>query len=147
MYKWIGFFALGLCAAMAAGRPDLNGVWQLDSNGLAGESKLKSETLVIHQSEDSVQISDDRTGKNGKEFKNEIDCNTLGQECKLKSAQVSLWYNGSMLVLVETQHDNTVVTKKRLTPSEDGKTLSMEVIHIAPANQKTENLTFTKQQP
>jgi hypothetical protein len=145
MYKWIGFLALGLCAAMAAERPDLNGVWQLNTNSLAAESKLKSETMVIHQSEDTVQISDDRTGKNGKEIKNEIDCNTMGQECKLKNTQVSLYYNGSVLVLVETQRENVI--KKRLTESEDGKTLSVEVIHIAPPNQKTENLTFTKQQP
>ncbi|MGO9255316.1 MAG: hypothetical protein ACLQU1_03290 [Bryobacteraceae bacterium] len=145
MYKSIGFFALGLCAAMAAGRPDLNGVWQLDSSGLPGESKLKSETLVIHQSEDSVQISEDRTGKNGKEFKDDIQCNTMGQECKLKNAQVSLWYNGSILVLVETHND--VVTKTRFTSSEDGKTLNMEVTHMAPGNPRTENLTFTKQKP
>jgi hypothetical protein len=143
MYKSIGLFVLGLGAAMAAARPDLNGVWQLDSSGIPSESKLKSETLVIHQGEDSVEISEDRTSKSGKEIKDDIQCNTLGQECKLKSAQVSLWYNGSMLVLVETHND--VVTKTRFTPSEDGKTLNMEVIHMAPGNPRTENLTFTKQ--
>jgi hypothetical protein len=56
---------------------------------------------------------------------------------------VSLWYNGSMLVLVETHND--IVTKTRFTPSDDGKTLHLEVIHMGPANQRTENLTFTKQ--
>jgi hypothetical protein len=143
MYKTIGLFALGLCAAMAAGRPDLNGTWQLDSTGL--ENKLKSETLVIHQDEDSVQIAEDRTGKNGKEIKDDIQCNTLGQECKLKNAQVSLWYNGSILVLVETHND--IVTRTRFTPSGDGKTLNLEVTHMGPGNQKTENLIFTKQKP
>ena len=47
-----------------------------------------------------------------------------------------------MLVLVETHND--VVTKTRFTPSEDGKTLNMEVIHMAPGNPRTENLKFSK---
>ncbi|HTX35822.1 MAG TPA: hypothetical protein VME43_12410 [Bryobacteraceae bacterium] len=143
MYRLIGLFALGLCVAMAAGRPELNGTWQLDSNGIPTESKLKSETLVIHQNEDSVEISENRTAKNGKEIKDDIQCNTMGQECKVKNLQVSLWYNGAMLVLVETHND--LVTKTRFTPSEDGKTLHLEVIHMGSGPQKTENLTFTKQ--
>jgi hypothetical protein len=143
MYKAIALFVLSVCAAVATGRPELNGTWQLDSATLNAESKLKSETLVIHQNEDSVEIAEDRTAKNGKEIKDDIQCNTMGQECKLKNQQVSLWYNGSMLVLVETHND--IVTKTRFTPSDDGKTLHLEVIHMGPANQRTENLTFTKQ--
>jgi hypothetical protein len=140
MYRSIGLLALSLCAAMAADRPELNGTWQFDSS--SAESKFKTETLVIHQTEDSVEISKDRTARNGKESKDDIQCNTMGQECKLKNAQVSLWYNGAMLVLVETHND--VVTKTRFKPSEDGKTLNLEVTHMAPGAQKIENLTFTK---
>jgi hypothetical protein len=142
MYKWIGLFGIGLWAALAADRPDLNGVWQLE-NAPGAEGKFKSETLVIHQKEDSVEISEDWTAKNGKETKDEIDCNTMGQECKLKSENVQLWYNGAMLVLMETH--NNVVTKTRFSSSEDGKTLHMEVTHMAPGAPRTENLTFTKQ--
>jgi hypothetical protein len=144
MHRSIGLFLLGLCAALAAERPELNGVWQLDSTTLTPETKLKSETLVIHQNEDSVEISENRTAKNGKESKDDIQCNTLGQQCKLKNLEVSLWYNGSMLVLVETHNDLT--TKTRFTPSEDGKTLRLEVTHMVSGNEKTENLTFTRQQ-
>ena len=140
MYRLIGLLALSLCAAMAADRPELNGTWQLDASG--ADSKFKSETLVIHQTEDSVEIAKDRTTKSGKESKDDIQCNTMGQECKLKNVQVSLWYNGSMLVLVETHND--VVTKTRFSSSEDGKTLKLEVTHMAPGAQKIENLTFTK---
>ncbi len=125
---------------MAADRPELNGTWQFDASG--AESKLKSETLVIHQTEDSVDISEDRTSKSGKEIKDDIQCNTMGQQCKLKNTQVSLWYNGDMLVLVETHND--VVTKTRFKPSGDGKTLNLEVTHMAPGTPKTENMTFTK---
>lgn len=142
MYKAIGLLVLGLGAAAAADRPDLNGVWQLSSDPGA-ESKLKSETLVIRQNEDSIEISEDRTSKSGKEIKDDIQCNTMGQECKLKNVQVSLYYNGPLLVMLQTQHD--VVIKKRFTPSEDGKTLNLEVIHMAPGTQRSETLTFTRQ--
>ena len=143
MHKAIGLLALGLGAAVAAERPDLNGVWQLTGNP-ATDSKLKAEVLTIHQSEDSVEIADARTAKNGKETKDDIQCNTMGQECKLKNLHVSLYYNGPRLVMVQTEHD--VVTKKRFMPSDDGKTLNLEVIHMAPGPEKTETLTFTKQQ-
>jgi hypothetical protein len=143
MYKSIGLLALGLFAAMAASREGLNGVWQLDNTALAADSKLKSETLVIREGDDSVAITEDRTGKNGKESKNDIQCNTLGQQCKLKNLDVSVYYNGTILVLIETHND--IVTKKRFTSSEDGKTLNLEVMHMGPGNPRTENLTFTKQ--
>jgi len=143
MHRTIFLLALGCGAAFGAGRPDLNGTWQLDSGALAAEAKFKIETLVIHQGDDSVQITENRAGKNGKDLKEDIQCNTLGQECKLKNDKVSLWYNGSMLVLVETHND--VVTKTRFS-SADGKTLNMEVIHMGPT-ERTENLTFIKQKP
>ena len=143
MYKALGLLALGLFSAMGADRPNLNGTWQLDGAATAAETKFKTETLVIHQGDDDVQITQDRTAKNGKEIKNEIDCNTDGKECKLKNANVSLWYNGAMLVLVETHND--IVTKTRFTSSEDGHTLHLEVIHMGPGGERTENLTFTKQ--
>ncbi len=143
MYRSIGLLVLGLCVAMAADRPELNGTWQLDSSTLSAEAKLKSETLVIHQDEDSVQISEDRTGKNGKEMKDDIQCNTMGQQCKLKNAEVSAWYNGSILVLVQTHND--VTTRTRFSPSDDGKTLHLEISHMGPSGEKLEKLTFTKQ--
>jgi len=139
MYRSIGLFVLSVCAMAATGRPELNGVWQLDA---AAEGKYKTETLTIHQTEDSVEIAEDRTAKNGKETRDDIQCNTMGQQCKLKNTQVSLWYNGAMLVLMETHND--VVTKTRFSSSDDGKTLHMEVTHLAPGNPRTENLTFTK---
>src|SRR5215469_3643063 len=111
MYKAIGLLVVVLGAAAATGeRPDLNGIWQLTGDQ-ASDSKLKSETLVIQQKEDSITITDDRTAKNGKEVKDDVQCNTIGQECKLKNLHVSFWYNGSALVEVETLRD--VVIKKR----------------------------------
>jgi hypothetical protein len=140
MHKTFGLCALSLFAAMAAGRPELNGTWQLENAG--PESKFKTETVIIHQGDDSVEITENRVAKNGKELKDGIQCNTLGQECKLKNEQVSAYYNGALLVLIETHND--VVTKTRFSASDDGKKLNMEVTHMSPGNPRTENLTFAK---
>jgi len=146
MLKWIGLAALALWAAAAADRPDLNGAWQLDpAHCQPAPAKLKSEMLTIRQTEDAVEIADDSTASNGKENKIEIQCNTMGQECKLKSSSVSLWYNGPMLVLIEKRHGNDIVVRKRLKPSEDGKTMTMEVSYLTSPGHQTENYIFTKQ--
>ena len=145
MWKWVCLSALALGAAAAAGRPQLTGTWQLDrARSQPGDEKLKSETLSIQQGDDSVQISDDVTETDGKEHKSDIQCNTVGKECKLKSEQVSAWYNGPILVIIETRRGNEVVVRKRLKTSDDGQTLSMEVDHLAPPSEKNETYTFTK---
>lgn len=135
MRIWLCAAAVALSAsAVGADRPDLNGSWQ-----------LKGETLAIVQKEDSIQITDVTTDTDGKDTKVDLQCNTLGKECKSKGEQVSFWYNGPMLVMMEMRRGNEVVIKKRLKPSEDGKTLSMEVIHIVPPAEKSETLTFVRQ--
>jgi len=51
----------------------------------------------------------------------------------VKDGEVSFWYNGEMLVMMETSHGNSRVMKKRWAVSPDGKTLNLEVVHIVPA--------------
>ncbi|HEY2017759.1 MAG TPA: hypothetical protein VGH38_29845, partial [Bryobacteraceae bacterium] len=144
MWKWFYLSALLAGAAAAADRPDLNGTWQLDpAHSQFTEDRLKSETLEIQQKEDSIQISEALTDPAGKERKSDVQCNTAGKECKLKGEQVSFWYNGPILVMMETRKGNEVVTKTSLKL--DGETLSVEVVHIAPAGEKNETLTFRKQ--
>ena len=55
-----------------------------------------------------------------------------------------MYYNGPVLVILEQWHGNDYVDKTRIKTSDDGKTMTMEVSHIAPP-RKTENLTFVKQ--
>jgi hypothetical protein len=110
----VAFAALGL----AADHPDLNGVWKIPGTG---------ETLSIQQTDDSVKIAE-----SGKES-TQIQCNTVGQACKIKGGEVTMWYNGAMLVLLESTHGSSHVVKKRLKVSDDGKSLEEEIIHIAPA--------------
>jgi hypothetical protein len=112
-------FVLCLAAAsmaFAADHPNLNGVW-----------KTADVTISIHQKDDAVDIAE-----SGKENV-EIQCNTTGQACKIKGGEVSLWYNGDSLVVMETLKSKARVIKKRLKVSEDGHSLEEEIVHIVPA--------------
>jgi hypothetical protein len=125
-----------MAAAFAADHPDLNGTWQLSS----GQGKLKFETLLIEQTVDSVKITEAAANKKAID----IACNTDAKECKLKERKVSFWYNGPALVMMETSQDGDVVTKTRLVPVEDGRTLSLEVTRILPEGPSA-TYTFKKQ--
>lgn len=115
--------------AMAGEHPDLNGVWKAAGAG---------ETISIHQKDDAVEI--DETGKENAD----IRCNTVGQACKVKGGEVTLWYNGESLIVMEATHGNSHVVKKRLTISEDGKNLEEEIVHISPAGS-TEKVTLARE--
>ncbi|HUB82130.1 MAG TPA: hypothetical protein VMB03_25210 [Bryobacteraceae bacterium] len=123
-------------AAFAADHPDLNGKWQLSSS----PGKLKFETLLIEQNSDSVKITESAVNK--KPF--DVSCNIDAKECKVKDRKVSFWYNGPALVMMESNGDGDVVTKTRMIPGADGKTLSLEVTRILPAGASA-TYTFTRQ--
>lgn len=146
IYVFLSLFAL--TAAMAMNHPAIGGTWVFEpSQSNAGGSKIKSETLSINQQPETVALSETVTADNGKETKSEISCNTAGETCKIKDhgeAEVSFWYNGAMLVMSEMRHGDDWVVKRRLTPSADGRTLTMQVIYLVP-EQKTETLTFIRQ--
>jgi hypothetical protein len=128
--------ALTVVAAFASERPDLSGTWQLSSS----PGKLKFETLLIEQTPDAIKLTE--TAANKKPF--DVSCGTDAKECKLKEEQVSFWYNGPALVMMEKRQDGDVVTKTRLVAAEDGKTLSLEVTRILPAGPSA-TYTFKKQ--
>ena len=149
MRKFLWISALAAAAGWAADRPSLTGSWLLDpAHTEVNGDKPKSLSLSIRQDEDAIQISEAATDASGREKKSDIQCNTLGKLCKVKDAgelaEITMYYNGDRLVAIETRHNNDIAIKKRLKASDDGKTLTMEVIHIAP-QAKTENYTFTKQ--
>jgi hypothetical protein len=147
MRKFV-FFPFGVAlTAVAADHPAIGGTWVLDSSHSdIGVSKIKSETLSISQQPETVHLSEIVVAANGKETTSDISCNTAGETCKIKDhgeAQVSFWYNGNVLVMSEIRHGNDWVVRRQLKPSDDGRTLTIEVIHLAP-EQKTETLTFTR---
>lgn len=141
--------AVWACAA-ADDRPTLSGNWQLDvGHSQLEDAKLKAVKWAITQNDDSVQIAETLTDNGGKEKKVDIQCGTEGQQCKIKEAgqatQVSMYYNGPALILLEQWHGTDFVTKKRIKTSDDGKTLTVDVSHIAPPGHKDESWTFVKQ--
>ena len=149
MPKFLVVSVFALCAAaVAADHPVLGGTWVLDPSHCAADlTKIKAETLSIDQQPESVKLAATVTAANGKATTSEIACNTAGESCKVKdhgAAEVSFWYNAGMLVMSESRHNNDWVVKRRLKPSSDGHTLTMEVMYLAPV-EKTETLTFTRQ--
>jgi hypothetical protein len=134
-----------LVGLSAADRPNLSGTWLLDAaHSQIRSSKVKTETLEIQQKDNTVEISDDiNTGSTG--VKSEYRCPTDGSMCKAKDLSAMLYYDGAALIVVEMRQNNKIVIQKRLTLSEDGKTLSLDMSHIAPAGLKDESLKFVKQ--
>lgn len=146
-YLWLTALLAGAWAlpGHAATHPNLSGTWALDAaHSQIHDSKLKSETLAIQQQEDAVQLAED-ANEGGKDRKLKFQCLADGSSCKANDGSVMVYYNGPELIIVEMRRNNSNVIKKRLKASDDGKTLSMDVIHLAPEGEKNETLTFVKQ--
>jgi hypothetical protein len=123
----------------------MSGTWKLDvAQSHVGDEKVQAETLQIHQDGDSVTITESLVAPDGKEKRTDIQCNTLGKDCKLKEGVFSVYYNGSVLVVMQTHGDDLAV-KRRLTMAPDGSKITMDVIHILPPNKPAETYTFVKQ--
>jgi hypothetical protein len=64
----------------------------------------------------------------------QVECNTAGRECQSKQAgkpvKVSMWFNGPKLVVMEVR--GSEVLKRRFHAADDGSSMELEVIHIAP---------------
>jgi len=134
-------------ALAAADHTNLAGSWQLDpARSQFGYAPVKSETLSIAQTPTSVQFTEAVVGEGGKEDKVTYDCPPSGQACKARHGdQITFYYNGPVLVMIETKHGGDSVTKRRIQASEDGKTLTVEVQRLAPTNQKNDTLVFNRQ--
>jgi hypothetical protein len=130
--------AFAASTAFAADRPELNGTWQISSTH---GGRLKFETLLIQQTEDGVKISE----SGAKEKTVDFACHVDGRACKLKEGEVTFWYNGPALVMIEMHHNRDVVIQTRLVPSEDGKTLNLELTQVSPPGSSS-TFTFKKQQ-
>lgn len=127
----------------AADKPDLNGKWELDSS----RSELHMAvppglSWQIEQKDDSIHVIEHAGDKNVAEFA----CSTDGKGCKVKdsghAAEASFYYNGPVLVELETSgrnRDNVVKKRIHLT----GDVLTIDVMHIMPAG-KDEKLVMTR---
>lgn len=127
----------------AQDRPNLSGTWQFDST----QSQIHTVTIagatwVINEDDSSIQISESESGATKKV---EMKCTTDGKECKLsgEKATASFWYNGPMLVEMESKGDH--VTRFRMKLSADGKTLTVDSTSIVPQSTQNDVLVFKKQ--
>jgi len=126
----VGGLLLFACAVAAgdddADRGRLIGKWQ--PAGREGAELWLLETVG-----DSLRISHSLGQKT-----DQIQCNIMGKDCEAtvggRKTKVSLWFNGAMLVEMETR--GTDVTKRRFRVTDEDR-LKLEVIPIVPAG-KTE---------
>jgi len=138
-----GALVVVLCVLSAQDKPSLSGTWQFDpSKSELHNSKVSSATWVIQEGDNSIHITETEGGKNKKV---EMQCTTDGKECSVigDKAKASFWYNGPMLVEMETRGDR--IMRYRMKISDDLKTLTVEVTHIVPQTDKLDVLVFTKQ--
>jgi hypothetical protein len=136
-------FAVLLLPLAAQERPNLSGTWQFDSSkSELHAAKVTGATWVINEDDSSIQIneSEDADGK-----KLELKCTTDGKECKVggEKATASFWYNGPLLVEMETRGDHVV--RYRMKLSDDGKTLTVDSTSIVPQAAQDDVLVFRKQ--
>lgn len=116
-----------------ADRAKLMGSWESQSGN--------SETWLLEAKGDAVHI----TYLQGDKKLAEFECDTDGKECPTKvsghAAKISLWFNGSKLVVLETK--GSEVVKRRFAIAGAGEEMDLEVIPIASAS-KAETVHFKR---
>jgi len=138
----LAVFALAGMAQEAV-KPSLSGTWQLDAaKSELHNNKTTPATWVIDEGDNSIHITATESGKNKKI---EMQCTTDGKECQVTGdkSKASFWYNGPILVEMQTKGDT--VTRFKMKASEDGKTLTVELTHIVPQVDKSDLMVFQKQ--
>ena len=129
----------------AQDRPNLSGTWQFDSSkSELHTARIAGATWVINEDADTnaiqITVTGDEAGK-----KIEMKCRTDGKECKVSGdkATASFWYNGPLLVEMETKGEHVV--RYRMKLSDDGKTLTVDTTSIVPQAPQDDVLVFRKQ--
>jgi hypothetical protein len=113
--------------------------------------KLASSTLKIEQPK-SAELAFQQKYKlsDGGEKTVEFKCTTSGKECSYtvgsEPATISLFYNGPVLVGFERLGSSgQTVNRYRISMSEDGSTLTLEVNQLEPQRPEQDKLVYIKQ--
>ena len=135
----------------ASDQPNFSGTWKLDP-AQSPDVHGAMITLTI-KTDDAGKISYERLMKqtDGKQAVVRVTCSPGGKDCSLdengQKAKVSLWYDGSALMILKTggpKQDAT--TERRLELSPDGNTLKVQFTNLdLDSSSKPETLVFTKQ--
>lgn len=125
----ICFLVSGCAYGRAAGRPTYSGHWELDS-ARSPSADAAAIFLVIKDESNKITYQRSLTTRDGKKLDVHFACPVDGTQCDLvengHKASVSLWYDGSALMILKTngpKRDST--TERRLELSPDGKTLKV----------------------
>ncbi|HVW09814.1 MAG TPA: hypothetical protein VHC90_14595 [Bryobacteraceae bacterium] len=139
MYAFTAFVILGtatlpLVADEQADRDKLVGSWTEAGGEHAWVIESSANGLHMTQIEGTAPVAD-------------FTCATDGHDCDIrisgKKAKVSLYYNGSALVQLETKGD--VITKRKFFI--DGGGMKVEVTPMTGKSVATENREFERGQP
>jgi len=121
-----------------AGRAKLLGAWELQGGADAGGRA----SWILEEKGESWQV----TYTQGNQKPAVFECAIDGRECTAKDlghgAKVSLYFNGSKLVEMETKGPEVV--KRRFGISEKGDEMEVEVIPIVSNAVKAETLHFKR---
>ncbi len=137
----------GYAVAQDDTKPDLTGTWQLDAaKSEMRLSRFSGLKMVIAEKDGKININEDEILGGGKERKVVYDCTTDGKDCMVKStgAKASFWYNGPMLVNMETEKKGDVF-RYRMSLSPNAKELTVEISSLVPASDKVDKLVLAKQ--
>ena len=134
MSRWVAF-CTGLLLVLAgiamadeqADRDKLIGKWQ-------EQGKDASVVWLLETKGNDLHVAHTLGGK-----EEEFQCNLMGRDCDVKlsghKAKVSMWYNGPMLVELETR--GAEIVKRRFRIAADGQTMEVENIPVMPAGKPT----------
>lgn len=138
-----------MATATSGGAPDFTGNWRLDPAKSEPASAGTITLAIQDQAGGKIQYQRTLRETNGRETVLRFTCPADGSQCDFDEdghkAKVSLWYDGSALVILKTEgrkEDET--TERRLQLSADGRTLTVQFTNVA-ANGKPEKLVFTKE--
>lgn len=135
------FFSFG-AAALADDQGDrhkLLGSWELEGTA----ENTSSFSWTFSPARDSIRVTQLEGGNKVADFA----CGTAGTACEIKAAgkkaTVSMWFNGPLLVEMETKGSDVVKRRFKILPQ--GDVMEMEVIPIVPGG-KTETFQFKRAQ-
>jgi hypothetical protein len=120
-------------------RQKLLGTWELQGTA----ENTSSSSWTFSPAKDSIQVTQLEGGNKVADFA----CGTAGTSCEVKAvgkkATVSMWFNGPLLVEMETKGSDVVKRRFKILPQ--GDVMEMEVIPIVPSG-KTETFQFKRAQ-
>jgi hypothetical protein len=133
--------------ASAGNTPNFSGTWELDA-AKSPSAGGRTVTYTIHDASGKITFTRVVHESDGKEITSQFSCGTEGAQCDFDEgghkAHVSLWFNGSALMILKTDGPKEdAVTQWKLELEPGGNSLKVDLEHIDPT-EKPESLVFNK---